>query len=246
VLAGLFALWLVGSLAAIVLLVAGVIPGSPLALAAVFTPEVLFALGFFAAYLRYHALHRLVTDGLGELFDVAITETIARTRGRGFKNHYRLRRCQGLALAGLPQAALAASQELLRDAGIGERTRLSLSAVMAEANLELGQPHWAQLALEGPANQRQVSRHPDLAACRGRLATLGGEADRAVAVLAPLAGVQAFPMTRVVRARNAYWYGEALAAAGDAGAALKAFARARKLAPRSHYGRLAARAKVGG
>ena len=108
--AALFVLIVVGSLFTSGLLFFEVLPASPEVLMIIVGAHAVFAIGFFHAYSKYRALHRLVLEGRGELFDMAILAQIRSSRFRGWKDHYRLRRIQGLQLSGLPAQALKAAR----------------------------------------------------------------------------------------------------------------------------------------
>ncbi len=241
-LALLFAVLVLASLTTSMLLALDVIPGSPGALALIGGLHLLFGWAFLRGYLGYRALHRLVHEGRGELFDMAIGHRIAHGRFRGFRDHYRLRRIQGLALAGLPGKALEAAEDFRRHVTRTDRdSRLRAAAAAAEADLLLGQPWWAEQALDGVAGERDAAGHPAIAAVTARLAHARGDAADAADRLAGLTGAGHFPLTRAIRSRNLFWYGEALADLGRPAEAATAYRRAAKLAPTSMWGMRAAR-----
>lgn len=223
------------------LLYTGALPASPMVLSLVALVHGVFALLFFRAYRQYHAIHRLVLRGRGELFLLALNNLINTTRTRGFRDHYRLRKCQGLVLTGQSLEALSAIEDYRREVKRPGRDALALSAVEVEANLQLGQLTWSKAALDR-ANQRAGSgRHPELRASAARFLGLTGDVDGSLHALAALRRSTLFPWTSTVRSRNVYWYALALRASGDERAAAEAFEEAQRLAPETYYGRLAAR-----
>lgn len=240
-LAVLFGVIVLASLGTSTLIALDVIPGSPGVLAIVGGAHALFGWLFLRGYLGYRALHRLVQEGQGELFDLAIGHRIAHGRFRGFRDHYRLRRIQGLTLTGLPRQALAAAEDYQRHARQDRHGRLETIAAEAAADLQLGQAWWAEEALRRATGVRGAEQHAELQAVRARLAHARGDAEQAATALAPLARAGFFPLTRVIRARNLCWYGEALEAVGRDADADAAFRRAVRAAPRSLWGRLAER-----
>ena len=241
-LALIFAVLVLASLTTSLLLALDVIPGSPGALAWIGGLHLLFGWVFLRGYLGYRALHRLVFEGRGELFDMAIGHRIARGRFRGFRDHYRLRRIQGLALTGLGRQALHAAEDLRRHGTRLDRdSRLAAAAAQAEADLLLGQPWWAEQALESVASERGADAHEGISAVRARLAYLQGHTAQAAETLSQLTRAGRFPLTRVVRSRNLLWYAEALADLGRPADASDAFRRAARLAPASLWGLQAAR-----
>lgn len=239
-LALLFGLAVLSSLATTAAIGLGVLPASPFVMAIVFGAHAVFGLIFFRGYTNYRSLHRLVLEGRGELFELAIRHRIATNRFRGFRDHYRLRRVEGLTLTGLPLDALAAAEDHRRQVE-GSDTQLSAIAAEVDANLQLGQLWWARQRLQDAAGLKGVGKHDGITAVRARLAHLDGDADSAGTALAGLARSGEFPLTRVVRARNLFWLGEARTAGGDLDGARQAFKRAARVAPQSFYGEAATR-----
>ncbi len=240
-LALLFGLAVLTSLATTAAIGLGVLPASPPVMGVVFGAHAIFGLFFFRGYTGYRALHRLIEEGRGELFDLGIRHRIATNRTRGFRDHYRLRRIEGLALTGLSLEALAAAEDHRRHVDAGPHGQLSALVAQAAANLQLGQLWWARRALSQADVIDGAQGHAGLAAVRGRLSHLEGDPTAARESLARLTGAGEFPLKRVVRARNLFWLGEAMGAGGDAQGAANAFGRAVRAAPRSYYGRSAAR-----
>ncbi len=239
-----FGALVLGSLVVSALLFLEVLPASPGVLALIGGAHLMLAWAFFRAYGAYHALHRLVTDGQGELFELAVTQRITAARSPWFKAHYRLRRCQGLVASERPREALRALEALRAGARLRPEDRLTALAVEVEANLQLGQRWWAERALEAAQAAPEAARHAEVQAVAARVATERAPAEAAQA-LAALSGARAFPLTRVVRARNILWQGDALARAGRPSEAMAAWRKAAKLAPASAYGQRAARAAAG-
>ena len=239
ILFGLAVLISLGTTAAIGL---DVLPASPTVIAVVFVAHGIFALGFFRGYGGYRALHRLVHEGRGELYDLAVSHAIERGFFREFRDHYKLRRIEGLALCGLAHRALDAV-EVHRPLEARARlsTQLAAVAAEAEANLCLDRLDWARLALDRAVELKGYDTHPGLVAMRGRLAFRRGDLMRALALLQEVKGAGEWPVRGAVRARNQTWYGEVLEALGRRNEAIAAFRSARESAPRSYWGRQARR-----
>lgn len=236
----LFFTFVVGSLSTSVLLLAEVIPATPAVLAVIGFVHVVFFVGFIKAYRAYHSLHRLLIDGQGELFDLAIGQLVATSRVRGLRDHYRLRRCQGLVHSGQSLEALQAAEQYRQHAKGGDSAELALIAAEAEANLQLVQSFWTRHGLGRARTISGSATHAGLQALEARLLHEEGHAVEAAARLSKLTRIRTFALTRVTRARNWLWYGEALAASGDGDAAERAYRKAARLAPHSYYGRIAA------
>ncbi|MCB9728578.1 MAG: hypothetical protein H6746_08880 [Deltaproteobacteria bacterium] len=240
-LALLFTIFVVGSLLTSTLIFFEAIPAEPVALAIAGGIHLVFAWLFFRAYGAYRSVHRLVHEGRGELFDVASAWRISRERFRGLRQYFRLRRVQGLALCGMAHEALEAATALRRDGKVPPALRASALAAEAEANLLLDQPFWAERSLAEAMTLRGGARDEDVRAVGARLAWVRGDAAAAAESLGALTRAGSFPLTAVTRARNLAWLADALASLGrrDEGAAFAA--RAARLAPRSYWGRAAAR-----
>ncbi|MGM0575731.1 MAG: hypothetical protein ACQEXJ_08395 [Myxococcota bacterium] len=236
-----FGLFVLGSLLVSGLLFFEVLPASPAVLGVIGGVHALFGFAFLRAYLRYRAVHRLVHEGQGELFELASAHRIARERFRGLRAHFRLRRVEGLALAGLGREALAAAEELRAHVDSKGTFRLDALAAEAEANLLMDRPWWAEQVLAEADEEQAAARHPGLVAVRSRLAWLRGDPDTASEGLSGVRRAGSFPLTAAVRARNLCWYAQALRDAGRREEAGCAFRRAARTAPRSYWGRLAAR-----
>jgi tetratricopeptide (TPR) repeat protein len=235
-LAVLFTLIVLGSLTSSALLHLEIIPASPAVLALVVGAHALFAGIFFRSYAVYRSLHRLIHEGHGELFDLAMSERVKRTRTTGFKTHLMLRHVQGLALAGRASQALMAARALLarKDARPGER--VAALAAEAEANLQLGALHWASRALTN-AEIYLTKGRPDreVQAVRARIALLQGAPEEAIRLLMPLQQVRAFPLTQLIQARNGVWLADAYEATGREEEAQRVRSQARRIAPSSFY-----------
>jgi Flp pilus assembly protein TadD len=218
-----------------------VVAASPLFLLLVGGVHLVFAFVFYKAYRHYHAVHRLVTVGRGELFLLAISNLILSTRIRAFRDHYRLRKCQGLALTGQPLEALSATEEYRREVKRPEQYALDVVAVEIEANIQLGQLTWSEEALERAQELKGYHDHEGLRAVVARLQFENGDAAGAVKVLAHLLHAKDWSMTKSIRARNLFWYGQALMKNGQETEARIALKKAYKQAPESFYGQLASR-----
>ncbi len=240
-LAVLFAIFVVGSLLTSTLIFVEAIPNEPVTLIAAGVIHLVFAWLFFRAYGAYRSVHRLVHEGSGELFDVASAHRIQAERFRGLRLYFRLRRVQGLALCGLAREALDAGLDLRRDGDAPPQMRASALAAEAEANLLLGQPFWAERALAAAAALRGGDKDEDVRAVKARLAWVRGDATGAADALAGLTRAGAFPLTSATRARNLAWLADALHGQGREAEAARAAAKAARIAPRSHWGRIAAR-----
>ena len=241
-LAFLFTLAILASLGTTALIGLDVLPASPLVISVVFSAHALFALGFFRGYSGYRSLHRLVLEGRGELYDIAVTHRIETGWFREFREHFRLRRLEGLALCGLSSRALEAAEAHRYGAGSHRGTRLAAVAAEAEANLDLGRLGWAALRLEEARDARGYERHPGIRAMRGRLAHLRGASEQAVSLLEQVDRAGEWPLGAVTQARNNAWLGDALAAANRVDGARAAYGRAVKAAPKSYWGQRAKRA----
>jgi hypothetical protein len=240
-LAVLFAVFVVGSLLTSTLIFVEAIPNEPVTLAAAGGIHVVFAWIFFRAYGAYRSVHRLVHEGSGELFDVASAYRIQSERFRGLRQYFRLRRAQGLALCGMAHEALEAALALRRDGDPPAQLRASALAAEAEANLLLGQPFWADRALAAATSLRGGDKDEDVRAVTARLAWLRGDARGAAESLSRLTRAGTFPLTTATRARNLAWLADALHSQGREAEAARAAAKAARTAPRSHWGRVAAR-----
>ncbi|MEZ4266963.1 MAG: hypothetical protein R3F39_11335 [Myxococcota bacterium] len=240
-LALVFGIFVVGSLLTSTLIFVEAIPNEPVTLAAAGAIHVVFAWIFFRAYGAYRTVHRLVHEGSGELFDVASAHRIQTERFRGLRQYFRLRRVQGLALCGMPHEALEAASELRRDGETSAPLQASALAAEAEANLLLGQPFWAERALTSAVALRGGPSDEDVRAVQARLAWLRGDAEAAAESLGRLTRAGSFPLTSATRARNLAWLADALQSAGNTAEAARVAAKAVRTAPRSHWGRIAAR-----
>lgn len=240
-LAVLFAVFVVGSLLTSTLIFVEAIPNEPVTLAAAGGVHAVFAWIFFRAYGAYRSVHRLVHEGSGELFDVASAHRIQTERFRGLRLYFRLRRVQGLALCGMAHEALEAALDLKRDGDAPAPLRASALAAEAEANLLLEQPFWAERALAAAAAVRGGDKDEDVRAVNARLAWLRGDATAAADTLAGLTRAGSFPLTSATRARNLAWLADALQSQGREGEAARSAAKAARTAPRSYWGRIAAR-----
>ncbi len=244
VLFGAFFLVSLGSLAVLGL---DLVPPTPGLFFAIALLNGLLAWMIFRAYRRYHQVFRLVNDGAGELFDLSISHLIGGARGRLLRDHYRVRRAQGLVAAGDALGALAVIERLHATGRLRPDELLGTLAAEAEANLALDQPFWVDRALARAESIRGHRRHPSLRALRAHLVHRAGDPARAAIELAPLVGrlhtsLKHFPLARVTRTRNILGYGEALAAAGRGDEARHTLALAHRLAPASFYGQATARA----
>lgn len=217
-----------------------IIPATPGILAFITFVHIVFTWLFVRTYRRYHSLHRLVVEGQGELFSMAVSHLIGSSRFRQMRDHYRLRKCQGLVLSHLPLEALEAVEQF-GEVRSGREYKLSALAAEIEANLQLGQRFWVDRALERTQDLSGADKHEGIRAVRARVKALDGHADAAAEELAPLTNVRAFPLTKAYRARNLLWYGEALAESGRVDAARSALQKAAKVAPHSPYGKSAKR-----
>jgi len=234
-LAALFALIVLGSLTSSALLHLEIIPASPAVLVAILGVHGCFAWAFFRSYAIYRSVHRFILEGQGELFDLAMSARITRTRTSGFRVHLMLRHAQGLALAGRPTQALVAVTALLARSDIREGERVAALAARAEANLQLGTHDWARRALTEADTYGSAPANSEIQAIRARLAFLEGTPREAIHLLAPLTRLRAFPLTRLIQCRNGIWLADAMGAIGDVAEAQTTRARARGIAPRSHY-----------
>ncbi len=246
-LVALFVAFFAVSLGSVAVLVLHLVPATPGLFVAIAGLNGLLAWMILRAYVRYHRVFRLVSDGAGELFDLAISHLEATARGRLLRQHYAARRAQGLVAAGDPLGALAAVERLTSAPRLRPEERLNARVVEVEANLLLDQRFWAERALTQARALAGAQRHAGLRAVEARLRHLDGDATGAAQALRPLTGrwwctAHHFPLQRVTRVRNLLWLGEALAAAGRHGQARRALELARRLAPASWYGRAAARA----
>ncbi|MGB0589515.1 MAG: tetratricopeptide repeat protein [Myxococcota bacterium] len=241
-LAFLFGLAVLASLGTTALIGLDVLPASPLVMAIVFVAHGVFALGFFRGYGGYRALHRLVHEGRGELYDLAVRRSIDKARFREFRDHFKLRRIEGLALCGLGLRALEAAEEhrpLASNARVS--TRLAAAAAEAEANLCLGQLEWARVSLDRVLEVRGHDEHPGIRAMRGRLAHCRGDHAGAASLLKAVKGAGEWPVKGAVTARNHTWYADALQGLGKAGEAAQAYRTAARVAPHSFWGAQAVR-----
>lgn len=242
ILAILFGLLVLGSLLTSGLLFFEVLPASPSVLSIVGGGHGLFAWFFFRGYVDYRSLHALVQEGRGELFELGIASRIRTGRFRGFRDHYRLRRVEGLVLAGMPEQSLRAAEsfrsEIQRP---GREALLSATVAEAAANLDLGQTWWADRALHDVASMPGAASHRGLQTVLARHLFLEGDAAQAAEALSGLASYGPFPFRRVLRSRHQLWLGEALEASGRPSEAAEAYSAAERWAPRSHWGILAIR-----
>lgn len=236
----LFLIWVVGNLFLAVALAAGIIPGSPPVLAAIFIPNLIIFGFFFRGYRRYSSLFKLVRDGQGELFDLAVSHLVSATRTKLLKDHYRLRRCQGLVLTGKPLEALGALDQFWRDAkpGSWDRVRARLAAV--QANLALGQTYWAEQELAMARDEKRASKELDFRAIEARLKLEQGDAEGAAEMLRKELGTRVWPFVKTVKARNLFWYAEALQKLGRTDEAIATLALCIRAGDKTHYGREAA------
>jgi len=237
----LFGLLVLGSLFTSALIYFDVIAGSPLFLTLAVVIHIVVAIFFFRGYRHYQALHRLVSQNQGALFMVAVSNMIHSTRIRALRDHYRLRKCQGLVHAGEPLEALRAVGEFRKTVKANRTESLDILAAEGEANLQLGELKWSERALERARKLRGFEKHPGLMAVEARLRAERGETEEAIRKLTGLQRVRQFPLTRVVRARNQLWLGQALARSGRTAEAGRARDKAISIAPKSYYAQRAAR-----
>jgi hypothetical protein len=244
-LAILFGLAVLASLGTTALIGLDILPASPVVMVVVFVAHGVFAIGFFRGYGGYRALHRLVHEGRGELYDLAVMHAIKRARFREFRDHFKLRRIEGLALCGLGLRALEAA-ERHRPLETDARTRTCLAAVAAEteANLSLGRLDWARYSLERASSLQGNARHPGVQAMRGRLAHCRGDHLRAAEILSTVRHAGEWPIKGAVVARNNTWYGEVLEALGRSDEAAMAYRTALRSAPHSFWGAQASRRAI--
>lgn len=236
----LFTVWVLGNLFLAAALATGFIPGSPPVLVAVFLPNLVLFGFFLRGYRQYNSLFKLVRAGQGELFDLAVSHLVARTKTRMLADHYRMRRCQGLALSGQPLGCLAALDQFWAKTrpGSWDRVRARLAAV--QANLELGQLFWAEKEFAALEGEKKLSKEPDVAAVKARLLFVQGDSAGAAEALRPTVNARTWPFRKVVRARNMLWYAEALEALGRHDEAAAMLGLAVRAAGESHFGRQAA------
>ena len=218
-----------------------VVAATPIFLLLVGGVHIIFAFFFYKNHRHYHAVHKLVTLGRGELFLLAISNLILSTRIRVLREHYRLRKCQGLALTGQPLEALTAVEEYRREVKKPGAFALDVLAVEIEANLQLGQLTWAEEAMERARKEAGFRAHEGLQAVAAHLQSERGEPDQAADALKGLLRVKDWSLTRCLRARNLFWYGRALMKAGREEDGKSTLSRAHKKAPESFYGQLADR-----
>lgn len=243
----LFVAFFAVSLGSVAVLVLHLLPATPGLFIAIAGLNSLLAWMILRAYLRYYRVFHLVSDGAGELFDLAISHLEGTARGRLLRHHYGARRAQGLVASGDALGALAAVERLTSQPRLRAEERLNARVTEVEANLLLDQRFWADRALAQARALPGARRHPGLRAVEARVSHLDGDAAGAAQALRPLTGrwwatANHFPLQRVTRARNLLWRGEALAAAGDHAQARRALEAARGAAPASFYGQAAARA----
>lgn len=236
-----FVLFVLASLATSGALLVGVLPASPLVLAIAGGVHLVFGFFFFRGYFRFRGVHRLVDEGLGELFDLVSAHHARHHRFRALREHYQARRVQGLALTGMANETLEAAGNARELEGLPRDIRLSVLAAEAEANLEMAQPWWAERVLDEAAELGDEGRHAGLRAVRARLAQHRGAAQEAEESLSGLERVVAFPLTRAVRARNLAWRAEAVRELRDPEEAMRLLDEAARTAPQSLWGRRAAR-----
>ena len=218
-----------------------IVAATPLFLVVVGGVHVVVAIFFYTNHRHYHAVHKLVTLGRGELFLLAISNIILSTRIRVLRDHYRLRKCQGLVLTGQPLEALTAVEEYRREAKKNNSSALDVCAVEIEANLQLGQLPWANDALERARQLSGYENHEALNAVAAHLKAESGEPGEAVQMLQSLLRVKDWSLTKCLRARNLYWYGSALVKDGREQEGRSVLRKAHGQAPESYYGQLADR-----
>jgi hypothetical protein len=241
-LAFLFGLAVLASLGTTAMIGLDILPASPFVMVVVFLAHGLFAIVFFRGYGGYRSLHRLVHEGRGELYDLAVSHSIERAMFREFRDHFKLRRVEGLALCGLGLRALEAAEvhrPLEPDARAS--TRLAAASAETEANLALGQLDWARASLERVHAIPGHERHPAVRAMRGRLAYCRGDHVSAVTLLEDVRNAGEWPVKGAVIARNNTWYAEALEALGRRDDAANAYRAAARTAPHSFWGAQATR-----
>ena len=221
------------------LILAEVIPGSPLAMSIVVIVHLFFALGFFGAYRSYRALFALVAEGEGSLFLLAITGRVERSRSKAFQYHYTLRAAEGLALLGLSLDALRAMESALALSGIRDHERKRALCAGVEANLQLNQNDWARRSLDEAKGLFSRKRDQPLSALEARLQHLSGQHELAIPTLRTLVNIRAFPFTDVLRSRHRLWLAEALHAAGSSRDARRVLKTVQKAAPNSQYAKKA-------
>ncbi len=237
----LFGAVVFGSIATSALLFFEVLPGSPEVLGIVGGFHLLFGWVFIRGYTGYRAVHRLLYEGRGELFELAVAHRIERERFATFRDIFRVRRIMGLALSGLPRAALRAVEAVRTEGLEADWMRLEALSAEAEANALLGQAWWAERALDAAAGIKGADKHSGVRAVQARLDLDRGDAVAAEVALEGLLRAGYFPLTNVVRARNRCWYADALAAQGRVDEASRHYARAARTCPRSYWGRIASR-----
>ena len=218
-----------------------VILPSPFFLTVAIIIHVIIAVIFFKGYRHYHALHRLILRNQGALFLVAISNMIEGSRIKALRNHYRLRKCQGLVLAGQPLEALRAIAEYRHEVQPGRSESLDILAAESEANLQLGELEWSRRALTRAQNAPGYEKHDGLRAISARLEAESGQTKPAIGTLEDLKDVRQFPVTPVIRARNHLWLSQVLERDGQTDQAKQAREAAIEAAPESHYAQLAAR-----
>ena len=218
-----------------------VITPSPFFLTIAILIHVVVAVFFFRGYRHYQALHRLIIQNQGALFLVAISNMIEGSRIKALRNHYRLRKCQGLVLAGQPLEALRAIAEYRQIVKPSRSESLDLLAAESEANLQLGELEWSRRALARAQETPGYDKHEGLQAISARLEAESGQTKPAIGVLEQLTAVRQFPVTSVVRSRNHFWLSQAFDRDGRKDQAKSAREAAISAAPDSHYAQLAAR-----
>ena len=240
-LAFLFGLAVVASLLTTAMIGLDILPASPLVMAIVFGAHAVFGVFFFKGYSDYRALHRLLLEGRGELFDLAIAHRIKATRFAEFRSHYALRRLQGLALSGQALQAIEVAQQqddLLRRAS---RNKLDVAVALIDANLQLGAKGWAKRILDEAEQLPGATGHLGLRAAKGRCAFLSGDLGAAEELLEGVRGDGQFPLTQLTRSRNLCWLGQLHLKLGNPGVAGRDLSRAIKVAPESFWGKRARR-----
>lgn len=237
----LFGLLVLSSLLISAALYFDIVAASPIFLLLVGGVHIVFAIFFYKNHRHYHAVHRLVTHGRGELFLLAISNLILSTRIRVLREHYRLRKCQGLALTGQSLEALTAVEEYRREVKKPGSYALDVIAVEIEANLQLDQLTWAKEALERAQELDGFDEHEGLRAVQAYFQAESGNTDEATEALRTLLRVKDWSLTRCLRSRNLFWYGKAQIKAGQENDGKNTLKRAHKKAPESYYGQLASR-----
>ena len=241
-LAFLFGVVVVASLVTTAMIGLDILPASPVVMAIVFGAHAVFGVFFFKGYSDYRALHRLLMEGRGELYDLAIAHRIKPSRFREFRSHYALRRLQGLALTGQPLQAIEVAQQQEELLLANHRQRLDVAAALIDVNLQLDTREWARRLLDEAEELPGAQGHLGLQAARGRYAFQAGDLSTAERLLEGARRDGQFPLSQLMKARNLCWIGQLRLRQGDTVAAARELSQAVKMAPDSYWGRRARRA----